>query len=52
MNIIALDPHDYHQLVELQRQLHNRQNAMSLNEQRDVAERLRLLLAKAEPVEG
>jgi hypothetical protein len=44
---ILFDPDDYNLLIAHQRLLHNKEKAMTFDEQRDYAERLRLLLLRA-----
>jgi hypothetical protein len=48
---IAFGVYEFHRLCELRRKLHDRQNVMTFDEQRDFAEQFRLLLATGEPVE-
>jgi hypothetical protein len=49
--IAIFSAQDYHALCDMQRKLHNREWSMSFDEQRDFAESMRILLARAVPVE-
>jgi Leu/Phe-tRNA-protein transferase len=49
--IAIFSAQDYHALCDMQRKLHNREWSMSFDEQRDFAESMRILLARAEPVD-
>jgi hypothetical protein len=51
MNVMAFDPHDFNLLSKLRENLHNAQKSMTFDEQRDFAERLRLLLERSQEVE-
>jgi hypothetical protein len=47
MKAIAFDPEDFELLSQLRQKLHNAQRSMTFDEQRDYAERFRLLLERA-----
>jgi hypothetical protein len=49
--IAIFDTQTYHALCDMQRKLHNREWSMTFDEQRDFAESMRILLARAEPVD-
>lgn len=47
---VAFDADIFRQILDMQWRLHNRGNAMTFDEQRDFAERLRLLLEEGVPL--
>jgi hypothetical protein len=51
MEVIAFIPEDFKQLQDIRLRLHNAMRAITFDEQRDLAETLRLLLERAEPIE-
>ena len=48
---VAFDAVVFQLVCDMQRRLHNRPNAMTFDEQRDFAERLRLLLEQGVPLD-
>jgi hypothetical protein len=51
IEVMAMEVEDFEQLRKMRLKLHNAQRSMTFDEQRDFAERMRLLLERAELIE-